>query len=138
ATKFGLREKTWLRVAFASRSGSPHLSSVSSVGSGDANPAASGQPGNGGDRSQAGPAAEANAKAVDAWAPVLSAGLKLIQALTSATRGGGGAGAELNRNEQRAAGSLAVVTDAQTGSSLLKLPMPVPQALRQLTDALSR
>ena len=138
ANKSGLGAKQRRRVAIESRSGAPHLSSASSVGSGDGNAAASGQPGNGGDRSQAGRAEEASAKAVDAWAPVLSAGLKLIQALASATHGGGGGGAELNRNEQQAARSLAVVTDAQTGRSFLKLPMPEPQALRQLTDALSR
>lgn len=68
------------------------------------------------------------------WAPLLSAGLKLVETLTAAapsTNGGG------NGREKTVAGSW-IETDAQTGRSYLKLPMPEPQVVQQLSDALSR
>jgi superfamily II DNA or RNA helicase len=68
------------------------------------------------------------------WAPLLSAGLKLVEALAAAPRGDGkGQG-----NGQSATAPPWIETDAQTGRSYLKLPMPEPQALRQLTEAISR
>jgi hypothetical protein len=43
-----------------------------------------------------------------------------------------------NGNGQPAASSPWIKTDAQTGRSYLKLPMPEPQLVQQLSDALSR
>jgi superfamily II DNA or RNA helicase len=68
------------------------------------------------------------------WAPLLSAGLKLVEALASSALGNGGG----NGKERPAAASPWIETDAQTGRSYIKLPMPEPQVVQQLSDALSR
>jgi superfamily II DNA or RNA helicase len=65
------------------------------------------------------------------WAPLLSAGLKLVQALTAAPEGNGSGVAQ-------SAASPWIETDSQTGRTYLKLPMPEPQIVRELGDALSR
>ena len=59
------------------------------------------------------------------WAPLLSAGLKLVAALTAGPAG-------------NAKVDSWVQTDAQTGRTYLKLPMPEPQVVQQLGDALTR
>jgi hypothetical protein len=71
--------------------------------------------------------------AATVWAPLLSAGLKLVQALTAAPGGNGnGSG-----GAQSAASSL-IETDNRTGHTYLKLPMPEPRIVRELGEALSR
>jgi hypothetical protein len=65
------------------------------------------------------------------WAPLLSVGLKLVQALTAAP-GGNGSGVA------QSAASPWIETDTQTGRTYLKLPMPEPEIVRELGEALSR
>jgi len=65
------------------------------------------------------------------WAPLLSAGLKLVQALTAAP-GGNGSGVA------QSAASPWIETDSQTGRTYLKLPVPEPQIVRELGEVLSR
>jgi hypothetical protein len=71
------------------------------------------------------------ATAAAVWAPLLSAGVKLVQALT-ATPGGNGSGVA------QSAASPLIETDSGTGQTYLKLPMPEPQIVRELGEALSR
>ncbi len=66
----------------------------------------------------------------DAWAPLLTAGLKLVESLTTAAHGNGGGAA--------AAGARLIETDAETGRSYVRLPMPDAETLQALGDALSR
>jgi superfamily II DNA or RNA helicase len=71
-----------------------------------------------------------NRQPADSWASLLSAGLKLVESLT-VTPGGNGGGA--------AATSLRwIETDAETGRTYMKLPVPDVQILQTLADALSR
>jgi superfamily II DNA or RNA helicase len=76
------------------------------------------------------------AKSVDPWAPLLSVGLKLLETLAAASpskAAGNGVG-----NEKSGKSSGWIETDGSTGRSVLKLPLPEPQVLQQLTVALSR
>lgn len=66
------------------------------------------------------------------WAPLLSAGLKLVEALAAAEP------VNADGKNKSAATSPLIETDAQTGRSYLKLPMPEPQVVQQLSDALLR
>jgi superfamily II DNA or RNA helicase len=67
----------------------------------------------------------AEAPAGDPWTQLAAAGLTLVQALTAAADGGGNAGA-----------NGLVEVDPRTGRSYLKLPMPPPDTVRQLGEAL--
>jgi superfamily II DNA/RNA helicase len=69
------------------------------------------------------------------WTPLLSAGLKLVEALAAAAPSGkeGGNGAA-----KAATTSPWIETDARTGRPYLRLPLPEPQVVQQLSDALSR
>ena len=69
------------------------------------------------------------------WAPLLSTGLKLIEALAAAVPAGDDGN---NAGERSAAAVPWIEIDARTGRSYLKLPMPEPQAVQQLSDALTR
>lgn len=73
-----------------------------------------------------------DAAAPNPWTPLLNAGLKLVETLAAATPAKGG------NDQERGATASWVETDAQTGRSYLKLPMPEPQVVQQLSDALSR
>lgn len=64
------------------------------------------------------------------WAPLLNAGLKLVEALAAAEP------ANDDGENHPAATSPLIETDARTGRSYLKLPMPEPQVVQQLSDAL--
>ncbi len=65
------------------------------------------------------------------WAPLLTAGLKLIESMTAAPQGNGNATTgEVNPRW--------IETDAQTGRTYLKLPVPDLQVVQQLSEALSR
>jgi superfamily II DNA or RNA helicase len=72
---------------------------------------------------------------VNPWVPLLSAGLKLVEALAAAPSGNSNGG---DNGKVQGAASPWVETDAKTGRSYLKLPMPEPQVVQQLSDALSR
>lgn len=62
--------------------------------------------------------------ATDPWAPLLDAGLKLIESLAAAQTGA------------PAQSSPLLETDAKTGKSYLKLPVPEPETLQRLGTAL--
>lgn len=64
------------------------------------------------------------------WASLLTAGLKLVESLTAASSGNGDGAAAFS--------SRWIETDAQTGRAYMKLPVPDPQVLQTLGDALSR
>lgn len=66
------------------------------------------------------------------WVPLLSAGLKLVEALATAKP------VNNDGKDPPAAASPLIEVDAQTGRSYLKLPMPEPQVVQQLSDALLR
>jgi Helicase conserved C-terminal domain len=68
----------------------------------------------------------------DSWTLLLTAGLKLVESLTAASRTSG------NGNGATAAAARWIETDAETGRTYLKLPVPDPQVLQQLGEALSR
>ncbi len=72
--------------------------------------------------------------AANPWAPLLSAGLRLLETLAAPPRGAGNG----KENGQPGSATPWIETDAQTGRSYLKLPMPEPQAQRLLTEAISR
>jgi len=76
------------------------------------------------------------------WSPLLHAGLKLMEALAAPPPGHGGHSVHDYKNGNgktpAAAHSSWVETDANTGRSYLKLPVPEPQVIQQLSDALSR
>jgi len=76
------------------------------------------------------------AKPDNPWAPLLSVGLKLLETLAAEPphrAAGHGAG---SGSADKSAGW--IETDGSTGRSVLKLPLPEPQVLQQLTVALSR
>lgn len=64
------------------------------------------------------------------WAPLLSAGLELAKVLAAAARGDG------NRSDPATVAGALLETDAGTGRSYLRLPMPEPHVVQQLGDAL--
>lgn len=66
----------------------------------------------------------------DPWAPLLAAGLRLVEAVAAASRGNGDGGSETS--------SPLIETDARTGRRYLKLPMPEPKAIQQLSEALTK
>ncbi|MFA7242542.1 MAG: DEAD/DEAH box helicase [Sulfuricellaceae bacterium] len=70
------------------------------------------------------PEPAAPASAADPWAPLLDAGLKLIESLTAAQTG------------SVAQPSPWLEIDAKTGKSYLKLPVPEPETLQRLGGAL--
>ena len=65
------------------------------------------------------------------WVPLLKVGLKLMEALTPPPRGNNGGTGQVSA-------PVRIETDAETGRAYLKLPMPEPQVVQQLSDALSR
>lgn len=70
----------------------------------------------------------------DPWAPLLSVGLKLLETFAAAPprkATGNGVGNGVDH------GGAWVETDESTGLSILKLPLPEPQVLKQLAVALS-
>ncbi|MCC7414369.1 MAG: SWF/SNF helicase family protein, partial [Gammaproteobacteria bacterium] len=67
---------------------------------------------------------------VDSWASLLTAGLKLVESLASASSGNGNGAAGTTPSW--------LTTDAATGRSYVKLPVPEPQVLQALGAALSR
>ncbi|MHB8816966.1 MAG: hypothetical protein ACYDAE_27395, partial [Steroidobacteraceae bacterium] len=73
--------------------------------------------------------------AANPWMPLLSAGLKVVEALAAAVPSGNGEG---NGAEKAATTGPWIETDARTGRPYLKLPVPEPQVVQQLSDALSR
>jgi superfamily II DNA or RNA helicase len=73
--------------------------------------------------------------AANPWMPLLSAGLKVVEALAAAVPSGNGDG---NGAEKAATTGPWIETDARTGRPYLKLPVPEPQVVQQLSDALSR
>jgi superfamily II DNA/RNA helicase len=75
------------------------------------------------------PNAGAAAFTTDPWAELLDAGLKLIE--TFATEQGGNAIAEPATSAQW------IETDPHTGKSYMKLPIPEPDKVRRVTEALS-
>ena len=94
-----------------------------------------GQPQSDGHREPAQAMADVSGPA-NPWAPLLSAGLKLLESLAVApSRANDGADSV---NQRLTTTDRWVETDAQTGRSYLRLPMPEPQVLKQLTDALAR
>jgi superfamily II DNA or RNA helicase len=72
----------------------------------------------------------AGASMENSWAPLLSAGLELVKTLAAVS---GGDGDEIGRTMPNPW----VETDARTGRSYLRLPMPEPHVVQQLSDALS-
>jgi superfamily II DNA or RNA helicase len=66
----------------------------------------------------------------ESWTSLLAAGLKLVESLTAASSGNG--------NAASGAGARFIETDAETGRTYLKLPVPDAQVLQQLGEALSR
>jgi hypothetical protein len=76
---------------------------------------------------------QSDAKSDNPWAPLLSVGLKLLETLAApATREPAGNGVGTDKSGGW------IETDGATGRSVLKLPLPEPQVLQQLTVALSR
>ncbi|MFO1465286.1 MAG: SNF2-related protein [Steroidobacteraceae bacterium] len=75
------------------------------------------------------------AAATNPWTPLLNAGLKMVEALAAAVPSGKVAG---NGEEKVAAAGPWIDTDASTGRPYLRLPLPEPQVVQQLSDALSR
>ena len=76
------------------------------------------------------PGAPANGvPAADPWAALIDVGLKLAETIAAAHAGNG--------SEQTKAASPWVETDAQTGKSYLKLPMPEPETVQRLAGALA-
>lgn len=72
---------------------------------------------------------------VNPWAPLLDVGLKLVETLAAAQAGGrvaGGSGGE------KASGPASwIETDAATGKSYVKLPVPEPETVQRLAEALT-
>jgi superfamily II DNA or RNA helicase len=69
--------------------------------------------------------------ASDPWATLIDAGLKLVETLAAARAEGGA------ESEARAATQSWIETDAASGKSYLKLPVPEPATVQRLADALS-
>jgi hypothetical protein len=90
--------------------------------------------------------AERSAPDDNPWAPLLSVGLKLLESLAALpprAAAGYGVGNGKHGNGKDGHGSTEssagwIETDAATGRSVLKLPVPDSQVLRQLSVALSR
>lgn len=78
----------------------------------------------------AGGTLESRQPAADSWASLLTAGLKLVESLTAASGGNG--------HGTTATGPRWIETDAETGRTYVKLPVPDSQVLQTLGDALSR
>jgi superfamily II DNA or RNA helicase len=76
------------------------------------------------------PATQANP-----WAPLLSAGLELMKSLSAAMNSNNDAG---NGAQSSPAARAWIEKDATTGRSYLKLPVPEPQVVQQLSEALTR
>jgi SNF2 family DNA or RNA helicase len=68
------------------------------------------------------------AAAPDPWSSLLDAGLKLVEMLAAANAGNGG---------QPSASPSWLETDPSTGQSYLRVPLPEPQSIQRLADALS-
>ncbi len=66
----------------------------------------------------------------DSWASLLAAGLNLVESLAAASSGNG--------SGAHGSGPRWVETDAETGRTYVKLPVPDPQVLQTLGDALAR
>ncbi|MCU0736391.1 MAG: DEAD/DEAH box helicase [Methylotetracoccus sp.] len=62
----------------------------------------------------------------DPWAPLLEAGLRLVEGLAAA------------RSSETEGASRWIETDARTGQSYLKLPVPEPATVQRFADALTR
>jgi hypothetical protein len=75
-------------------------------------------------------AAAGTTPATDPWAPLIDAGLALIQTLAAARGEGAGTASTVARPAW-------IETDAATGKSWLKLPMPEPAVVQRLADGLS-
>jgi superfamily II DNA or RNA helicase len=78
------------------------------------------------------------AASADTWAPLLSAGLKLLESWAAQPPGetnGNGRGRGHGGTGTRSGW---IETDDASGRSVLKLPLPEPQVLEQLSAALSR
>jgi hypothetical protein len=69
----------------------------------------------------------AQATAADPWAGLLHTGLTFLQSLQSATQAGGNGGPS----------SSLVRRDQRTGATYLQLPMPGPETIQQVTQALA-
>lgn len=67
--------------------------------------------------------------ATEAWAGLLDAGLKLIETFANARSPGSG--------DQRDKAAFSIDTDPHTGKSYVKLPVPEPEKLQQVSAALS-
>ncbi|NJO12270.1 MAG: hypothetical protein HC872_01015 [Gammaproteobacteria bacterium] len=80
------------------------------------------------------PVPEQPASYANPWAPLLSAGLALMQSLNAAVNSSHAA----DNGERPSAASPWIERDATTGRSYLKLPMPEPQTVQQLGEALTR
>jgi superfamily II DNA or RNA helicase len=78
----------------------------------------------------------ADAKRDNPWAPLLSVGLKLLETLAAPPTRKIAGNIVGNGNADKSGGW--IETDGSTGRSVLKLPLPEPQVLQQLTVALSR
>jgi hypothetical protein len=73
--------------------------------------------------------AESEAAPKDPWGPLIDVGLKFVASLTAANASNGG--------KQDGPASTWIETDARSGKSYLKLPIPEPAAVQRLADALS-
>ncbi len=73
---------------------------------------------------------ESRPPSADSWASLLTAGLRLVESLTAASSGNG--------NGAAGARPPWIETDAETGRTYVKLPVPDPQVLQTFGDALSR
>jgi hypothetical protein len=75
------------------------------------------------------PSSDVTASTTDPWAGLLDAGLKLIETFATGPSGNGGA--------QPATTTQWIETDPSTGKSYMKLPIPEPDKVRRVTEALS-
>jgi superfamily II DNA or RNA helicase len=75
------------------------------------------------------PGQPAETQPTDPWAPLIDAGLKLVESLTTASASNG--------NKQSNGASAWIETDSVTRRSYLKLPIPEPASVQRLADALS-
>ena len=73
---------------------------------------------------------EGRQSAAESWTSLLTAGMKLVESLTAASGGNGNGASE--------PGPQWIETDAKTGHTYVKLPVPHPQLLKALGDALSQ
>jgi superfamily II DNA or RNA helicase len=67
--------------------------------------------------------------AADRWAPLLDVGMKILSSLTAARAAHGAGGAPGVRSW--------LETDERTGKSYIRLPVPEPEAVQRLADALA-